>query len=245
MTRFILSILILFSLSGCVGPTLLFGGAAGAGVALSKEKTLGNAVDDSSLWTRIKKALLEHNKEIPGIMTDISVEVLEGRVLLTGKLDSADDRLKVLKIVWEQNGVKEVINEIKLNSQTNKTTFSQYTKDTWITTQVKAKLLANKEIRSINYNVETIDSVVYILGIARSDVELEQVRFCAEQVSGVVKFVSYVRVVGKNNKPSEDHRESEPPQRSNKNISTSKELDSYLEEPEENEEIIEIGQDSE
>lgn len=188
---------LMFVLSGCVGPLALFGGAVGAGATLSKEKTVGNTVDDHTIWTKIKAGFLEHNKEVEGILTNVSVEVSEGRVLLTGFVKTPDERLIVLRIVWQQNGVREVINEIKLSGETNQSNAKQYSKDTWITTQVKSKMFLNNHVRSINFSVETIDGVVYVIGIARSEAELHAIREIAEGVQGVNRFVSYIRVESK------------------------------------------------
>lgn len=189
--------MIMFALSSCIGPLALFGGAVGAGATLSKEKTVGNTVDDHAIWAKIKAGFLEHNKEVEGILTNVSVEVSEGRVLLTGFVKTPEERLLVLRIVWKQNGVREVINEIKLSGETNQSNAKQYSKDTWITTQVRSKMFLNDHIRSINFSVETIDAVVYVLGIARSEAELNAIRESAEGVQGVNRFVSYIRVEGK------------------------------------------------
>ena len=194
MPAFILLSILTLMLSACAAPVMMFGGVAGTGVTLSKQKTVGSSVDDTNIWTKIKAAFLQHHKEVEGILTNISVEVSEGRVLLTGHVNSVDDRLKILQLVWDQAGVKEVINEIK--TEEYHTTFSSYSTDVWITTQVKSKFLAHKEIRSLNYNVETIDTIVYILGIAGSETELSQVLSEAESVKKVTKVVNLVRVKG-------------------------------------------------
>ncbi len=184
---------------------MLFGGVVGAGATLSKEKTVGSSIDDRNIWTKIKAGFLEHNKEVEGILTKISVEVSEGRVLLTGTLNTPEERLIVLKIVWEQAGVREVINEIKLPEETTPSGVKQYTTDTWITTQVKSKMLMNNHVRSINFSIETIDGVVYALGIARTEEELSAIRSIAENVNGVTRFVSYIRV---NSKPTVKEQEN-------------------------------------
>ncbi len=192
MRKILLLSVTCLALSGC-GPELMFAGVAGTGATLSKEKSVGNVIDDSTIWNKIKAAFLKNNKKIKGIMTDISVEVSEGRVLLTGTADSREDRLEIVKIVWDQPGVKEVMNEIKVaNGKTYG--ISTYSKDTWITTKVKGKFFANQDIRSLNYNVETIEGVVYLMGIARTETEIAAVINEAESVKGVVKVVSYVKV---------------------------------------------------
>jgi osmotically-inducible protein OsmY len=197
----------LFIISGCAAPIMLFGGVAGAGATLSKEKTVGSTIDDRNIWTKIKAGLLEHNKQIDNVLNDVSVEVSEGRVLLTGTVKTSEERLLVLKIVWEQAGVKEVINEIKLPSETNQNNLKQYGSDSWITTQVKSKMLVNNHVRSINYSVETIDGTVYILGIARTEEELDAIREITKNVKGIDKFVSYIRVNSKHEVKEKDSTE--------------------------------------
>lgn len=184
---------LLYLLTGCT-PTLLFTGVSGTGATLSKEKTVGSSVDDYNIWTKIKAAFLEHHKEVENILTNISVEVSEGRVLLTGFVNTADERLIVLKLVWQQNGVREVINEIKLKGEHGGNSIKQYGNDSWITAQVKSKMLLNEHVKSINYNIETINGTVYILGIARTNEEFNAIKDIAENVKGVEKFVSYIRL---------------------------------------------------
>ncbi len=194
--KILISLLALLMLSSCAAPILLFGGAAGAGTTLAKEKTVGSSLDDTNIWTKIKAAFMAHRQELPDALGDVSVEVSEGRVLLTGAVASAEERLQILKLVWEQAGVREVINELKIREGEKELGISEYTSDTWITTQVKSKMLMDKNIHSINYNVETIDGVVYVLGVAATQEELEQVRTTVESIKNVAKCITYVRVKG-------------------------------------------------
>ena len=245
-SKILLSVATLFLLSACIGPELFFGSVVGAGATLSKEKTVGSSLDDSNIWAKIKAAFLQNHKKIDGILTDVSVEVSEGRVLLTGTVASADDRLAILKIVWDQAGVREVINEIKLRESKEETGVKGYASDSWITTQVKSKMLVNKEIRSINYNVETIDAVVYILGISRSETELNQIKNIAESVKNVKKFVSYIRV-REEHKVSAEPKEQFVPQEAHEQLKVKKEPKELkeIDDTEDDEQIIEIGQESE
>ncbi|MCH9753323.1 MAG: BON domain-containing protein, partial [Alphaproteobacteria bacterium] len=121
-------------------------------------------------------------------------EVSEGRVLLTGFVDHSEDILKILKVVWEQDGVKEVINEIKVKNKENDPNVFDYAKDSWTTSQIKTKLIFASGIRSANYSIETINSVVYIFGIAADEAELEKVKEIASNASSVKKVMSYARV---------------------------------------------------
>ncbi len=247
----LLSFIALLSTSGCA-PVVILGGAAGAGATLSKNKTIGSSLDDTNIWTKIKAGFLSHHKEIEGVMSTVSVEVSEGRVLLTGHVHSAENRLKVLQIVWEQAGVREVINELKIEDGDD---ISSYGSDLLITTKVKARLLGNKQIRSINYSVETINSIVYIIGVASTEEELSLVIETAEGIKNVEKVVNYIKVAkphevsekeseAKDVKAEEntDKKEemSEPKAQSN-----SKKKVDYTDISEDGENVIEIGQEDE
>ena len=131
------------------------------------------------------------------LYTKIKIEVNAGRVLMTGGVDSNDDILKAVEIVWSVKGVKEVINELTMDKNSDRFDLVQYTKDGMITSQIKTKVFLDRSIKSINYTILTINDVVYILGTARSLEELEKVTNIASQVNGVVKVVSHARIVEK------------------------------------------------
>jgi hypothetical protein len=67
------------------------------------------------------------------------------------------------------------------------------TKDAWITSEVRSNLVFSN-IRSVNYNVETVDRSVYLIGSARSQTELDHATDLARNVPGVKRVVSYVEV---------------------------------------------------
>jgi osmotically-inducible protein OsmY len=170
-------------------PLVIAGGGALVGETALEERTVGTQIDDMSIWGKVKSALSSKNKGY----SNINVKVNEGRVLLVGTVDSPEQRLEVLKIVWKQQGVLEVINEIKIESN-EELGLSTFAKDSLVTTQIKSKLLFAKNIRSMNYSIETINNVVYILGIAQDQDELDQVTELASKVKYVEKVVSYVRL---------------------------------------------------
>lgn len=235
----------LIALSGCA-PFFILGGSAKAGTTLTKEQTVGSSIDDINIWTKIKADFLRDHKEIPGVLTNVSVEVSEGRVLLTGNLESADDRLKVLRISWEQNGVREVINEIKLTR--SNPGFKQYAKDSWITTQAKTKLLAEKNIRSVNYTIESIDNIVYVLGIAKDQDELNLVISVIESIKGVDKVVTYVkinekRIVDNSKNINENKDFSKKEKFEEVKIKDDNKVEYIAPEEDDDDEIIDIGQD--
>jgi len=170
--------------AGCA--SAIIGGAATVGLAAAQERSVGDAVDDSVILTKINGKLFKENVDL---FSDVSIEVLEGRVLMTGAVDAAEDRVKAARLVWSVEGVKEVINEVEIDPNF---TILDTAKDTWITTKLRARLLADGDIVDINYSVETVNGVVYLLGIAQSDRELKRVTWHASEVNGVVRVVSHV-----------------------------------------------------
>lgn len=184
-------ILFLFLNSGCF--PIVLGAATTTGVTIAQERTVGDAVDDATIWTKIKSDMLQKNVEMFRL---VDVKVTEGRVLLTGSVPTAEAKIESVRIAWNQRGVKEVMNEMKVASPTGKVAFKNYTLDTWITAQIKSKLLLDKEIRSVNYSIETVDQVVYIMGIALNQHELDKVTNLAGTVKYVERVISYVRVRG-------------------------------------------------
>lgn len=180
-----------FLLSGCV-PAVV-GTAAAGGKVLTQDKTVGESISDTTIWTKIRASFIHNN--LDSLVGSVNVTVHSGRVLLTGSVKSNETMISVIRSCWDQDGVKEVINELKIDEE-NKKSFVNYSKDSWITTRIKSKLLVSKEVKSVNYTIETIDGVVYLFGIARTQEELDVVTEAASTVSGVDKVISYVKIEG-------------------------------------------------
>jgi osmotically-inducible protein OsmY len=176
-------------LSSCA-PVVLGAGAA-TGVVISQERSAGEAVDDAAILAKINSAFLQH--DVNNLFINIDVKVNEGRVLLTGHVPTEETRIKAVQLSWEQSGVREVINELTLAEKTGKLAIGEYSKDVWITAQIKSRMLVDKNIKSVNYSIETLDGVVYIFGIAQSNEELNKVTNIASTVKYVNKVISHVR----------------------------------------------------
>ncbi|EOB10506.1 RlpA-like protein [Rickettsia prowazekii str. Cairo 3] len=154
---------------------------------------MSETLNDAKIATGIKADLVKNNFKDLG--AKIKVEVSQGRVLLTGNIQKETDALKAVKIAWNQTGVQEVINELKVNKNNNHFDLVQYTKDSMITTQIKAKNLVRKDIKFANYTILTIDNIVYLFGIARSEEELEKLASIASKIKGVEKVVCYANIM--------------------------------------------------
>jgi len=120
---------------------------------------------------------------------NVEIEVVEGRVLLTGSVKIPKHRLDAVKLSWKVLGVREVINEIDV---TEKGGIKQYLIDVKIKTQIRYKIIADKKIASINYNFEAVNGNLYIIGIANNKKELKRVVDHANTINGIIKVVSHV-----------------------------------------------------
>lgn len=128
---------------------------------------------------------------VPGLNDRLDVTVRDGRALLTGRAANADERVEAVRLAWQANGVKEVINEVEIGDESS---LSDKAADAWITTQLRTKLLTDSDITSGNYTIETINQTVHLMGRARSQVELDRVREYARNIARVRQVVSHVVV---------------------------------------------------
>ena len=181
--------LALLVVSGCTAGTIV-GGGASVGVAVAQERSVGVALDDTVIATQIVAIFFDYNIEL---LRKVSAEVVEGRVLLTGSVAEPEGRVDAVRLTWQIDGVNEVLNEIQV---TDRGGLLDFVLDTWISTQLRTKLLLDRDIRALNYNVETVNGIIYLIGIAQNELELERVTNHARTIENVEKVISHVRVVG-------------------------------------------------
>jgi len=187
MKKIISVIVILGVLSSCV--PLLVGGAVATGATLaSQERTVGTTIDDTTISASVKHHLIQKS---PGLFADIGVEVNRGKVLLTGLANSLYDISDASKLAWQADGVTEVINEIQITDKTK----GNIVNDSWITSQIRSKLLVAKGVHSMDISVETVQGVVYLFGNARSNEELGKMTAVARRVRGVKKVMAHITVI--------------------------------------------------
>ena len=175
-------------LGACTPAGVVVGAGAGAGVAAAQERGFKGAMDDTEIRLNINDLWF---KESVSLYSKINLQVQEGRVLLTGNVPDPETRLNAVRLAWQAKGVREVINEIEVNDKSSLTDSAQ---DTWIATQLKAKLLVDSEIISINYSIETVNQVVYLMGVAQNQAELDRVIAHAKNIAYVRRVVNYVRI---------------------------------------------------
>jgi len=173
-------------LPGCAGTVI--GAGATAGTAAMEERGLSGAADDTAIRLRLNA---HYSGDDERLWRKIGFQVYGGRVLLTGALDTPEMQARAVRLAWQAEGVTEVINEIEVAESDG---ITGYGRDTWIATQLKSRLLFDKEVSSINYSIDAVRGKVYLIGVAQSRKELNRVINHARGLDYVQKVVSYVRI---------------------------------------------------
>ncbi len=171
-------------LSGCVGAAV--GVGTTTGIAVAQERSIGNAVDDTSIKLRVNERLLRYSERL---WTKTNLDVVEGRVLITGVVPAAADRDKATELAWQAKGVNEVLNELQIAQPGD---VESFVRDAAITAQLRFTMLTDHDIYAINYNLKTVNGIVYLFGIAHTDVEHHKLVNHARNIKGVKKVVSHV-----------------------------------------------------
>jgi osmotically-inducible protein OsmY len=169
-------------LGGC---GVLIGAGATVGSASMEERGLGGAINDKLIQTKINSGWLDIES---GLFIGLSSEVHGGRVLLTGSVVSPKHRVNAVRIAWQVDGVREVINQIKIKDQSD---LEVHARDAWITTQLIIKLTVDGDIKTINYSIDTVNGHVFIMGIAQDKAERSRVAAHAQDVGYVRRVTNY------------------------------------------------------
>ena len=186
LTLLFVSLILLMINIGCSPVGILAGGGSATMVIAEGDRSLGTVVDDATIKLNLSAKFLKSENSL---FLDVNSNVTEGRVLLTGLVDTQEIRIEAVRKVWEINGVREVMNEIEVG---NKTTLKEYMNDLWINTQVKSLAARTIGLRSFSYNFETIKGKVYIAGITSRPEQLQAIVESTKTIKGVNEIVNYV-----------------------------------------------------
>lgn len=172
--------------SGCV--TAVVGAAAGVGVLVAQERSLGEALDDGAAATAVRTRLLALDTQG---FSDVSLEVVDGRLLLSGTVPTVEHRIDAERIAWSVDQVQAVANELEVGRATGVWRASM---DELVTAQVRARLVASADVRAVDVNIETSRGTVYLLGLARNEEEIRRAAEIASITPGVQRVVSYMHL---------------------------------------------------
>ena len=180
--------LVLLLLCSCVGVSSR--GIFGTGVSVALDpRTIGTQVDDSIMQKNLSARILLMDSKY---FISVKSKVLDGRIFLTGKVDNLDEKLQITKLAWETPGVRSVKNDIRAREKFN---FKQSAKDLLITSQLRAALIFNKEIKATNYQIDTYKKKIYIYGIALTKKERKKVINEAKEILDVEDVIASILLV--------------------------------------------------
>jgi len=155
-------------LTGCIGVSS--DGVLGTGVSIYLDpRSLGTQIDDSIMQ---KSLLIRITKTDKKYILDISPKVVDGHIFLTGVVEKVDEKILMTKLAWKTEGARSVKNNIEVK---DKFSLKNYSQDVLISSQMKVALFANKKISMSNYQVNTVNQVIFIFGIAANEAERREV----------------------------------------------------------------------
>ena len=184
-------IIILISLvfiTGCVGYSST--GVLGTGVSIALDpRSLGTQIDDSIMQQNLRARLISADKSY---IISVKTKILDGRIFLTGKVNSVEDKLKITKLAWEIKGARSVNNDLQIKEKFD---FKRSAKDILITSQLRAAMIGNKKIKSVNYNIDTYKKIIYVYGIAQNKTERDEISKEAKQILDVEDVITSIFLV--------------------------------------------------
>jgi len=180
--------LIFIILSGCVGYSST--GVFGTGVSIALDpRTIGTQIDDSIMQKNLSAKLINMNTNY---LLSVKAKVLDGRIFITGRVESIEEKFQITKLAWEIKGARSVKNDLRIKEKFN---FKQSAKDVLITSQLRAAMISSKIIKSVNYNIDTYKKKIYIYGISQDEEERSEVIKEAKQILDVENVIASIFLV--------------------------------------------------
>ena len=175
-------------LASCSPVGLAVGAGASLMTASQTEKGLEGSAMDLRIKAEINHNLFQKDHELFGA---VKVSVNNGKVLITGSVPNPQDRIEISKLSWKVGSVREVINEVQV---TNEASFTNKAKDLLINKSLQTQLLLDQSINFINFNIDTVNGIVYIFGIARDQEEINRIIKHARNINYVENIINYMSV---------------------------------------------------
>lgn len=179
--RIYLLLIVVALLQACAA-AVVTGGATGISVATDK-RTTGTVIEDQAIELKALRAFSD-NKDI-NEKAHLNVTSYNTVVLVTGETPDETMRQKAIDLVSSIEKVSKVYNEITIGAPSSLMSRSS---DSLITSKVKTRLLAEKDVKSLSIKVVTDKGVVYLMGIV-SQQESEKASDVASRTGGVQKVV--------------------------------------------------------
>ena len=172
------------ALSGCAGAVVGVGTAAVA--ASTTEKGFSTSVSDGVIFAKLKDRFIQQNASL---LTSADVSVNDGAVLFTGKVKTPEDKIQATRLAWEIKGVREVVNELKVADTSS---IKDIAKDLAASATLRGKMIADKDISSLNFSIDVVNGIVYLSGVASTPDEMDKVISHAENLRFAQEVINYI-----------------------------------------------------
>jgi osmotically-inducible protein OsmY len=182
--KFIIIISLLFVVQSCA-PILGTIGAVSLG-AHSKQKGLGTTINDNIIKTKISNFIYKFDENL---IPDTKIFVNNGSVLFTGKVKIPENKIEITKLAWSVKGVKEVNNEIQV---IDKSSIKNIARDLASLGEIRARLISDKSINSLNFSIDVVNDKVYLSGVAKDKSEMLRVKDHAVSARFVKEVYNYI-----------------------------------------------------
>ena len=192
---FILILSLMPFVTACSPVGLAVGAGASLGVASAREGGLSQSASDLRIKTMISDKWFKYDLST---FAKLNLTVNHGRVLITGVVQDPDHRVEAVRLAWQVDGVKQVINEIRVADGEG---LPGFVRDQWITTRLRTALTFDRAVQSINYSIDTVGGTIYLMGVAQHQDELDRVIDVARTIPNVSQVVSYVKMAGEGQAP--------------------------------------------
>ena len=183
---FLISIFV-FVFQSCA-PVIGTFGIASLGAA-SKEKGLATTLSDNIIKTKISNLIFKND---PNLLANTSFSVNSGSVLFTGKVSEPENKILFTKVAWKVKGVNEVINEIQI---TNTSSFKNIARDIASMGEIRARIMADKMINSLNFSIDVVNDKAYLSGVATNLNEMSLVKAHASSARFIKEVYNYITLV--------------------------------------------------
>lgn len=175
--------------AGCTEAVVGGGAATGGYAVATDERTAGRQIDDVTITARVKTEMV---RDATVKARDINVDTVNGVVYLTGFVDSTRERERAEALARSVPGVTGVHNQLQVGTRS----VGQVVDDENLGVKIKAKLIGEPGIRSLNVDVDVYRGVVHLTGLVENATQKARVIELARSTPGTVRVVDNLQVKG-------------------------------------------------
>ncbi|MBF0358711.1 MAG: BON domain-containing protein [Magnetococcales bacterium] len=173
-----------------------------AGQAAWEDRTTEDQITDTKIHTAITKRLVDLDKNF---LLDVSADVWEGRVMLSGTVDSSKRHRQAVIAAKKDKRIKLFYDHVKVVTEAQAKARREAKKsgdkdknggvnDFWLETKIKAELLTTKNVTSVNYRWRSVDSKIFIIGRSPDLAERNRVLKSILSVKGVRGVTHHIQI---------------------------------------------------